>query len=236
MKIYSRFITTLLIILVIVLLGVGGYYIYLLYDNYKNNKIADDLIAQFTEETSNQEIVEDNDTEEPEKQEKENNSPEEPQQQTETPKSSNRINTYNVGANYGGYKVIGIISIPSLEIQYPIFGVDNSRTLSIGTAAIYPQNVEQALNKQGNVVIAGHNYRNNAMFSKLHTLKEGDSIIITDMSGKKLEYMVYNNYTADVNDFNYATRLVEDGVAEISLSTCTNNVNTRTVIWAKAEL
>lgn len=234
MKIYSRFITILLIVLVIVMLGVGGYYLYLLYDNYRTNKIANDLITQFTEETSNSEVIAEEIQEPEEQQIEENNEPEE-QQTAEKPKEKKAI-TYNVGTNYGGYKVIGIISIPSLQIQYPIFGVDNSRTLSIGTAAIYPQNVEQALNKQGNVVIAGHNYRNNAMFSKLHTLQVGDLIYITNVEGKKLAYEVYNNYTADVNDFNYATRKVEDGIAEISLSTCTNNVNTRTVIWAKAEL
>ena len=72
------------------------------------------------------------------------------------------------------------------------------------------------------------------MFSKLHTLQNGDSIFITNINGVKLEYKVYNNYTAGANDFDYATRDTR-GYIEISLSTCTNDASTRTVVWARAE-
>ena len=241
MKGYNKFLNILLIIFIIILLGVAGYYFYLLYDNYQSNKIANELITEFSEATAeietndaeNEVIDEPIDTEENE------------EPNTETPPNTSptqgRSNTavaqnHNPGTYYGGYKVIGIIEIPSLNVKYPIFDVDNTKTLSLGTAAIYPMNVEQALNKHGNVVIAGHNYRNSRMFSKIHTLKNDDLIYITDIYGKKVAYKVYNNYTADVTDFNYATRYVDEGFAEISLSTCTNNVNTRTVIWAKAEI
>ena len=64
---------------------------------------------------------------------------------TKKPTSSNG-SSYNLGTYYKGYKVIGIISIPKLKIQYPIFNVDNTATLRVGTAAIYPSNVEETLN------------------------------------------------------------------------------------------
>lgn len=229
MKIYNRFLTILLVILIIVLLGVFGYYFYILYDNYHSNKIAEEIVTQFSEdfgETETQEIIEDT----PEEQDETN-----PVQENPTPKTNTGNSTKKTGTYYNNYKVIGVIEIPSLKVKYPIFNIDNTQTLNLGTAAIYPMNVEQALNNPGNVVIAGHNYRNTRMFSKLHTLKDGDSIFITDNSGKKLEYKVYKNYTADASDFTYATREVEEDVAEISLSTCTNDVNTRTVIWAKTK-
>ena len=232
MKIYSRFLTILLIILVSVLLGVLGYYFYLLYDNYHSNKLAEELIVQFSDDST--EIVEISENIPDEEQtetyvENENQGTTKPQNNN-TGNSNKKTGTY-----YSDYKVIGVIEIPSLNVKYPIFNIDNTTTLNLGTAAIYPINVEQALNKPGNVVIAGHNYRNNKMFSKLHTLKNDDSIYITDNSGKKLEYKVYNNYTANASDFTYATRKIDEDVAEISLSTCTNDVNTRTIIWAKAE-
>lgn len=232
MKIYNKFLTLLLIILIVSLLGVLGYYFYLLYDNYQSNKIAEELIIEFSEDITtdineNTNIIEQIQNEEP---------------NIDSIISSNESNQNNTstsnnkGTYYNNYKVIGVIEIPSLKVKYPIFNVDNTKTLSLGTAAIYPMNVENAINKPGNVVIAGHNYRNNKMFSKIHTLKNGDLIYITDNNGNTVEYTIYNNYTADVSDFTYATRNVEEGVAEISLSTCTDNVNTRTVIWAKVQL
>ena len=224
MKKYNIFLTTLLIILVVVMVGVLGYYLYTLYENYRSNKIADELVEQFNGEVEVSENPEEN-VEEEDTNIQEN--PESSQKQT-TSKSTT--------ANYNGYKVIGTINIPSLNVKYPIFNVDNTATLNIGTAAIYPMNVEEALNKYGNVVIAGHNYRNRSMFSRLYTLANDTSIFITDSYGKTLEYKVYNNYTANASDFSYATRKIEEGTAEISLSTCTRDPNTRTVIWAKANL
>ena len=49
-----------------------------------------------------------------------------------------------------------------------------------------------------------------------------------------VEYKVYNNYTADESDFSYATRAT-NGATEISLTTCTTNSKTRTVVWAKVD-
>lgn len=233
MKKYSAFLTTFLIILVIIMVILLGYYVYILYDNYNSNKIADNLIENFSNEVVTTENIVDNNEENIEIEE------ETPQtvtnQSTNNPPSSSGLG-YSIGTNYNGYMVIGIISIPSLNVKYPIFNVDNSTTLKLGTAAIYPLNVEEALNKHGNVVIAGHNYRNNSMFSKLYTLPNDSLIYITNKYGETLEYKVYNNYTADVLDFSYATREVEEEYAEISLSTCTRDANTRTIIWARAHL
>ena len=237
MKRFSRFLTIICIIFAVIVIGLIGYMIYYLYDNYNADKEAEELLSQFEDDYYEEEIPEiENEVVD------ENTTIEEP---IEPPKDTNTSNTttntttkpkpsYGIGTYYKGYKVIGTISIPKLNIQYPIFNVDNTATLRVGTAAIYPGDAEHILNKAGNVVIAGHNYRNSRMFSKLNTLQNGDSIYITNVLGTKLEYKVYNNYTADVNDFEYATRDIGDSI-EISLTTCTNNAQTRTVIWAKVE-
>lgn len=230
MKKYNTFLTVLLIILAISLIILVGYAIYTLYDNYTADKSAEELMSQFENdyETDNDgEFVKGNETEIQNPLPNENNA-----QQTNN--SSGGSSSYKVGTYYKEYKVIGTISIPKLKIQYPIFNVDNSTTLRVGTVAIYPSNAETVLNTQGNVVIAGHNYRNSRMFSKLYTLKNGDSIYITNIYGAKMEYKVYNNYTTGSMDFDYATRNT-NGYTEISLTTCTNDASTRTIIWARAE-
>ena len=49
-------------------------------------------------------------------------------------------------------------------------------------------------NQVGNTVIAGHNYRNGQFFSNNYKLENGDTIYITDNSGTRLQYTIYNKY------------------------------------------
>ena len=91
------------------------------------------------------------------------------------------------------------------------------------------------LNKVGNTVILGHNYRNNSFFSNNDKIEEGDPIYITDSeTGTRIKYIVYNKYVAGSDEFEYATRDTA-GKREISLSTCTDDVKSRLIIWAKEE-
>ena len=235
MKKYSKFLTLLLVILTISLIVLVVYAIYTLYDDYMADQSAEDLMAQFEnnyEPTSNEEEPIDGEIEGlPE--DDNNNTTTTPAPQGTT-SSGGGSSSYGLGTYYKGYKVIGLISIPKLNIQYPIFANDTTETLKVGTAAIYPANAEVALNNPGNVVIAGHNYRNSRMFSKLYKLNSGDSIYITNIYGAKLEYKVYNNYTTGSMDFDYATRETNDNI-EISLTTCTTDASTRTIVWARVQ-
>ena len=97
----------------------------------------------------------------------------------------------------------------------------------VGTIAYGP-----GLNKVGNTVIMGHNYRNGTFFSDLYKLANNDEIYITDESGTRIKYLVYNIYETGAEDFDYASRDTA-GKREISLSTCTDDVNGRIIIWAK---
>ncbi len=60
--------------------------------------------------------------------------------------------------------------------------------------------------KFGNTVLVAHNYRNGTFFSNNKKLAIGDKIYITDNTGRKIEYTIYNTYTTSDSDFSYATR------------------------------
>ena len=65
-------------------------------------------------------------------------------------------------------------------------------------------------------------------------LKNGDKIYITDNSGKKLTYTIYDKFETSDTDTSFYQRDTE-GKAEITLSTCTDDSKARLIILAKAE-
>ena len=79
--------------------------------------------------------------------------------------------------------IIGLIEIPSLNISYPILSNSSENLLKISVCRFSGP----LPNRIGNLCIAGHNYRNNMMFSKLYKLNINDSIYITDLNNVKLE-------------------------------------------------
>ena len=89
----------------------------------------------------------------------------------------------------------------------------------------------QGLNKEGNSVFMGHNYRNNTMFSNLQELKNGEYIYITDSDGKRVRYKVYSVYNSTDTENEYITRNVI-GKSEISLVTITNDRKEKTIVLA----
>ena len=90
------------------------------------------------------------------------------------------------------------------------------------------------LNKVGNTVIIGHNYRNGAFFGSNKRLSEGDKVYITDNSGERVEYTIYKKYLTPQEDYSYATRNT-NGKREITLVTCHTDNRYRLVIFAKAD-
>lgn len=133
---------------------------------------------------------------------------------------------------YKGFVMIGYVDIPKTGAKYPILEKVTIKSLSAAVVLLYPANAK--LNEPGNVVIAGHNYRNSTFFSKNKTLKEGDKIYITDESGRKLTYTVYSNFQATAEDTSFYKRDT-GGVPEITLTTCVQNDSSkRTIILARA--
>lgn len=147
--------------------------------------------------------------------------------------SSNTNNNSSTGVTYKGYDVIGMIEIPKTKVKYPII---ESNDVSIKSLKVAICNLYGTLNKKGdNAVLVGHNYRNGTFFSNNKKLEKGDKIYITDNSGNKVTYIVYKKYETGTGDFGYATREIEEGKREISLSTCTDDTKKRLIIWAAEE-
>ncbi len=128
---------------------------------------------------------------------------------------------------YKGYAVNGKIEIPKIDLEYPILEATVD-TIQVAVGFIYGP----GLNEVGNNVIIGHNFRDGRFFSNNDKLSKGDKIYITDLSNRRVEYKITKKYITDANDFSYAVRDT-NGKREISLSTCTDDVSGRLVIWAE---
>lgn len=132
---------------------------------------------------------------------------------------------------YEGYNVEGKIEIPVINLKYPILEKTTPSSIETAVAIMYSAN---GLNQPGNTVIAGHNYRNGSFFGNNDKLKVGDKVYITDNSGTKIKYNIYNIYETSADDSDFIMRET-NGKREISLSTCTDNSKARLIIWAVEE-
>jgi len=129
---------------------------------------------------------------------------------------------------YKGFNVLGSINIPKTGINYPIIDTASKKGIETSVAYFYGPGPNQV----GNTTIVGHNYRNGSFFGKNKRLANGDIIYITDNSGAKIKYTIYNIYTTTPDDGTYLTRDT-NGKREVSLSTCTDDSKGRLVIWAR---
>ncbi len=126
------------------------------------------------------------------------------------------------------YYTIGVINIPSINVNYPILSTYTDELLKIAPCKFHGPNP----NEVGNLCIAGHNYRNSKFFSKVPNLQLGDTIEITDLSGRMLTYTVYDKFI--VNPYELAcTSQLTNGKKEITLITCTNDNKQRHIIKAR---
>ena len=126
------------------------------------------------------------------------------------------------------YYTIGKINIPSIGVDYPIFSETTTELLKISPCKFWGADPNQV----GNFCIVGHNYRNSLFFSKVPTLKNGDIIEITDLSGRTLQYGVYDKFEVDPDDTDCTTQLT-NGRKEITIITCTNDSERRVIVKAR---
>jgi LPXTG-site transpeptidase (sortase) family protein len=133
---------------------------------------------------------------------------------------------------YKGFPMAATIEIPKTGIKYPILETATKKSLEIAICILYPEN--PVINGVGNLCLVGHNYRNGTFFSDNKKLVVGDNIYITDLSGNKVTYKVYSIFEVDDTD---ASFMVQDtnGAKEVSLSTCTDDSEKRTIVKARAE-
>lgn len=199
------FIVLILIILTIVILF--SFKIYA--SDTKNYGLENKAVANNEEENDNkeQEVEEELNTEDEQKNTDEAEEAEEIEPEEEEIKY--------VTASGDEYSIIGKVSIPSLNIEQNILSKNSPELLKIAATRYWGPNPHQV----GNMVIAGHNYKDSRFFGNLTKIKAGDTIKITDSKGKTLDYSVYDTQIVDPTDTSCTTQLT-DGHTEVTLFTC----------------
>lgn len=219
---YSKFLTVLLVIIIVAVIGLLGYLGYNYYNNYKTKNDSDKYVSTFIEEAGDENTTQNTTTDE-------NTNIE----GIEGNGSSNSSTSTKKKKTYKGFNVIGTIQIPKTNVNYPILEPPATmKQLDTAIAVWYPNNKD--VNTPGNIVLAGHNYRNGLFFSNNKKLSNGDKIYITGLDNKKVTYVIYKMFEAEQNDTSCYNRDT-DGAMEITLSTCTDSGDMRLVIQAKAE-
>lgn len=224
---YSDVLTVILVVVIIAIIGLLGFWAYDVYTRNSTDKDAMDAINQFDDQINNN--INKNNTIKNEVSSENVAKPD-----VDGVNNSNTNNTTNSGEEdvkkYKGFIMVGYIQIPKTGINYPVLKEVTKKSIETSVAILYGP----GLNKPGNTVIVGHNYRNGLFFSDNKKIAVGDKIYITDLSGNKVTYIVYNTYETTPEDSEYMTRET-NGAMEISLSTCTDDSSGRIIIWAKAQ-
>lgn len=142
-----------------------------------------------------------------------------------TKANSIQIHKTNNGETYYN---IATLKIPSLNIEYPILSETSDTLLNISLTKYFGSNP----NEVGNMIILGHNYKNQKFFSKLPKIKIGDTIEITDLSNNTLIYSVYQTDIIEPSNTSCLSQLT-NGNTEITLITCYNDDKNRFSVKAR---
>jgi len=132
-------------------------------------------------------------------------------------------NNYSVLKLSNDISIIGLIEIPKLNVSYPILENSSENLLKISVCRFSGP----LPNRIGNLCIAGHNYKNNLMFSNLYKLNINDSIFITDLNNTRLEYIVYDKFKVKENNLECIKNT--DNI-QVTLITCNDNNNSERIV------
>ena len=215
---YSKVLTVILAIVIIAIIGLLGFLAFQYYQNYVLSNDAAKEVDNFNGEVGAEYNTNTTNT---------TNDTNPFDQITSNDSSSTSSGTKKT---YKGFGMLGTMEIPATNFKYPV--LEKVTKKSIETAVAFQWGA--GLNQPGNSVIIGHNYRNGMFFSNNKKLKNGDKIYITDNSGKKLTYTIYDKFETSDTDTSFYQRDT-GGKAEVTLSTCTDDSKARLIILAKAE-
>ena len=136
-----------------------------------------------------------------------------------------------IETEYKGYKVVGIIEIPKINIKYPILNKTNDDSMQYSITKFAGGEV----NSIGNFVVAGHNYLDGSMFGKVKQLEIGDEIKLTDLYNNTLTYEIFDIYSVDPNDTSILES-VQENTREVTLITCTKGHVERLITKAREKV
>lgn len=153
--------------------------------------------------------------------------------ETDKTLEKNKDKTNQEQLEYKGYKVIGIIKIDKINIEYPILEIGNIDPESAKSPMQFSiiKYWGEQVNDYGNLSIAGHNYLDGTMFGKTKKLNIGDIIELTDLTGRTIQYTIYDIFVTEPNDVSILLPKNEKE-REVTLITCTNGNKNRLIIKA----
>lgn len=204
----------------------SSYYIYAEYDRNKSEEVSQTLLSEIQ--------TGDDDTT---KQSTKNDAiiivlnEEEAEEAEDSSISTNEI-INNTTVDGVTYTTEAIISIPKIGITYPVLSETSDELLEISVNRYWPEPSKLKPNEVGNYCIVGHNYRNGKMFGRLNELVNGDIVTLKDMTGRTLQYEVYDRYVVEPDDTSCTTQHT-NGRKELTLITCTNYGTQRLVVKCK---
>lgn len=232
-KITSMQYILLVLFIIIILITIFSFNIYATYNNDgENQKVLDEIkeensydsnetiIQVILNETENADYVKDLTIEEKE----------------EVAENNEVVQNHNIGkyksANGKIYDTIANLNIPSIGINYPVLSSTSEELLNVSLNKYWGANP----NEVGNMVILGHNYKDGRFFSKLLNIKKGAVVQVTDLSGRTLDYKVYETGVIDPYDTGCTSQLT-NGHTDVTLVTCyyeNGNVHATKRFYAKA--
>lgn len=133
-----------------------------------------------------------------------------------------------ISETYNGYDICAKLVIPEISLETNVIANYSEEALKNSVVKFW--GVEP--NNTGNFCIAGHNFKNKNMFSKLKNLKLGDRLFITDKKVGKVEYEIFKINTVFPEDVS-CLKAITEGEKEVTLITCTMDSKKRIVVKAK---
>ena len=219
-------------ILVVVLFG---YYLYTEYDKNQSEKVSKEILSALTFDDEN--VADDTtikfsdnaivvvlNTEEPIE---EVSTEQLAAQAAQVSQETIERNT-SISPSGQEYYTLAKISIPSIDVLYPVLSETTDELLKMAPTKFWGADP----NEVGNFCIVAHNYRNTKFFSKVPTMSNGDIIEITDLTGRMLQYEVYDKYVVTPTNVQ-CTSQKTNGRKEVTLITCTNDGKNRVIVKAR---
>lgn len=124
-------------------------------------------------------------------------------------------NTLNAPETKG---VIARITIPSIDVDLPIYHTTNSAVLYNGAGHMYGSSLPVGGDGENAVISAHTGMVDASMFDNLRKLKDGD-IVHIEVMGRHMRYQVHGSQV--VKPDNYGAVTYEPGKDKITLITCT---------------
>ena len=121
-----------------------------------------------------------------------------------------------------GEEYVGIISLPSIGIELPVYAECTTEKLKTAPCAEYGSLTT------GDFVICAHNYRGH--FGKIGNLRIGDSVVFTDVEGNTYNFYVAEQETLKSTD----VEAMKTSGYPLTLYTCTLDGNRRVTVRCDA--